>query len=114
MQAIVPYEIMQWPGAVVLEMPQGAQILSVQVHGGTPFLWALTDPHQPLAEFVLHVLPSFEHFRPDEQATDYIGTFQDPCKEAIVANAFHVFRARPTKSLRELEEQQYSDAEDYR
>jgi len=113
MQAIVPFPITQWPGVVTIEMPEGAYVLSVRVHEDTPHLWALTDPNRPDAEFVFHVRQSFEHYRHDEHGEDYIGTFQDPHKEPLAAYVFHVFKARPTKSVRETEEDGFSESEDY-
>jgi hypothetical protein len=57
-----------------LEMPRGAELLSVQVQHGVPMLWALVQAELPMErrEFGVfgtgHELPQRLH--------DYVGTFQ--------------------------------------
>lgn len=39
-----------------IRMPTGAEILAVQVQGGSPILWALVDPSAPLVSRQLRII----------------------------------------------------------
>lgn len=69
-----------------VEMPRGAEILSVQVMGGDPYLWALVDPEgeKELREFRL--LPTGALFDPANLR--FCGTFQIAAAGSLV---FHLF-----------------------
>lgn len=83
---VFKYEL--YPEAVHrVEMPVGATVLSVQMQGQYPCMWALVDPEEghEVRHFVTcgtgHQLP------PDIKA--YVGTFQMP------PLVFHVFEVTP-------------------
>ena len=70
----------------MLEMPSGAQVLTVQVQGGQPCIWALVDPSASLAprQFLVHGTGhpvTFPH------SLVYIGTYQ--LMGGVIV--FHVF-----------------------
>ena len=60
-----------------IKMPKGAEILSVQVQNGIPYLWALVDPDAEIEERCIEV---FGIGNPIQQFSDtqrkYVGTFQ--------------------------------------
>ena len=59
---------------LVVNMPEGAQVLSVQVQGIEPCIWALVDPDAPLVERRLHVRGTGHPFVGNEGR--FVGTFQ--------------------------------------
>lgn len=70
-----------------VEMPQGACILSVQMNGGRPCLWALVDPEKPSEKFVLFI---YGTGRPvDANGKAYVGTFQ--VRGMLEIYVWHVF-----------------------
>lgn len=71
----------------MLTMPRGANILCVQAQHGVPCLWALVDPSKPAQERRLRVYGTGHPC--DENAGDYIGTYQLSGGALI----FHVFDA---------------------
>lgn len=44
----------------IIEMPKGAEILTVQTQNGHPYLWALVDPEQPKEERHIEVFATGE------------------------------------------------------
>lgn len=67
----VPYGI---DGAGPVRMPQGAQILSVQMQDGRPQLWALVDTDKPMVQRDIAVYGTgWDISNPGK----YLGTFQD-------------------------------------
>lgn len=83
--------IWKYPLAVesrqVISMPVGAQILSVQVQGGTPCLWALVEIGAPPRDRGIQV---FGTGHPADDAGVFIGTFQLSGGMLV----FHVFEDR--------------------
>lgn len=83
--------IWKWTLAVTdvqaFDMPKGAKILSVQVQGGMPQLWAYVDPTEPRVTRTIRIIgtghPIITH------PGDYIGTFQ----MGGGALVFHVFES---------------------
>lgn len=73
-----------------LRMPQGAQILSVQIQHDIPCVWALVDPGAKVVTRTLR-LAGTGHTLPDDPGV-YIGTFQ----VHTVALVFHLFDAGET------------------
>lgn len=71
---------------VPLELPQGAQILSVQVKGGTPCLWALVDPEAALEPRPLRVSGTGW-----EVERGHLGHFLGTIQLRDGALVFHVF-----------------------
>jgi hypothetical protein len=67
------YEV--FPGGFNLEIPEGAQILTVQVQGSKIYLWAIVDPEKDkeLRSFVVH--GTGEPIVGIKEK-NYIGTFQ--------------------------------------
>ena len=75
-------------GAQTVFMPDGAEILAVQVQRNRPCIWALVDPAAPIIEYTI-----FTHgtgHTVNENAGRYIGTYQ------LDGGAFiaHVFKGR--------------------
>jgi len=72
-----PHEIWKYPlgpGENVLEMPSGAEILTVQVQGHQPVLWAKVIPNLPKEKRIIRVLATGEGF--NGTGLKYISTFQ--------------------------------------
>lgn len=69
-----------------VNLPRGAQILSVQTQHEQPCLWALVDPSAP-TEYVNFRTLGTGHFAPDMERFRYVGTYQ------LVGGGFigHVF-----------------------
>lgn len=69
--------------AFALDMPEGARVLSVQVQGDKPWIWALVDPKAPKVRRTF-VLMGTGHKRPAamfragslEASLEFVGTFQ--------------------------------------
>lgn len=62
------------PGRTKLEMPRGAELLTVQMQGDTPTLWAQVHPGEPLERRVIDIHGT-GHKLP-EDAGQYLATFQ--------------------------------------
>lgn len=60
-----------------IAMPKGAQILTVQVQNGDPFIYALVDPNQPKHEQAFMVFDTGQSISDDILNTyAYIGMFR--------------------------------------
>jgi hypothetical protein len=70
-----------------IAMPSGAEILTVQVQGGIPFLWALVDPRRPLEHVLVQIVGTGHPFDP---MGEYVGTYQIDGGTLV----FHVFASR--------------------
>lgn len=83
------YSIWKYPlntsGATELQMPAGAKVLSMQLQGGTPTLWALVDPTAPEVARSFHIVGTDWEF--EFNPGNYVGTFQ----MAGGTFVFHVF-----------------------
>jgi len=70
-----PFEV---GSLVTIDMPEGAEILSVQIQAGTPCLWAMVDPavESQINQFTII---GTGHDIPDIMARnlEYVSTFQD-------------------------------------
>jgi len=73
------------PGKNIVEMPLGAEILTVQTQGKNICLWALVDPYSPKTErkFQIHG----EGHEIEEETLAYVGTLQFNGGDLV----FHVF-----------------------
>ena len=83
--------IFKWaltPGSTGLHMPAGAKVLTVQMQGGQPQLWARVDPKQP-KEWRTFAVYGTGHQIPDDRRLEYVATFQMD-DGALV---WHVFEA---------------------
>jgi len=72
-----------------VEMPMGAQVLTVQTQHGEPCIWALVDPAAQ-SETRQNVAFGTGHPVPDDVALAYIGTFQIESGSLV----FHVFERK--------------------
>lgn len=70
-----------------LPMPVGANILTVQVQNGNPFIWAMVDTEVPTEEVAIRVHGT-GHPINESLNLEYIGTFQSNGKCFV----FHVFK----------------------
>ena len=59
---------------VLILMPKNAEVLDVQMQNGTPCIWAMVDPDEPLKERYF-IIVGTGHPLPDKRGA-YIGTFQ--------------------------------------
>lgn len=71
-----------------LELPVEAQILTVQVQGNRPYLWALVDPAAPHDEIRFRLAGTGHPIEEDILGHGYIGTFQLNGGALV----FHVFQ----------------------
>lgn len=74
------------PDDTRIDMPQGAEILCVQIQSDTPTIWALVDPNNPPQERVFEILGTGMSMQ-DNVKRSYIGTFQMGEGRLV----FHVF-----------------------
>lgn len=75
---------------VTLFMPAGAQVLTVQMQGVTPKIWALVDPAAPKEVREFQVVPTGLLFEA-RACLKYLGTFQLNDGTFV----FHVFEVLP-------------------
>ncbi len=74
-----------------LELPLGAKVLHVDVQLGKPQLWALVDPHSPLAWRYFRVAGTGHEIVQEPSRLDYVGTFQLHDGQLV----FHLFEVTP-------------------
>lgn len=77
-----------------ISMPEGAQVLTVQEQGGIPYLWAVCETDNPLAD--RHFLMYGTGHLMDIAVDKYIGTFQ-LMNGGLV---FHVFETSKETALK--------------
>jgi hypothetical protein len=82
-----PFEI---TGPFELMLPTEAKILSVDVQGEQPCMWALVEAENILEERRF-VIVGTGHPAPTPTASEYIGTFQQP------PFVWHLFELSPNK-----------------
>ncbi len=63
------------PGEFTLNLPRGARILTAEMQGQHPQLWALVDPSTPVDERRF-LIAGTGHDVPDDPALAYVATFQ--------------------------------------
>lgn len=68
-----------------LQIPRGAKLLSVQMQGELPQLWALVDPSEPRDMRTIRIIGTGHPI--DEHPGEYVGTFQ--MRDGALV--FHVF-----------------------
>ena len=78
-----------------LTMPRRYKLLTVQMQGLTPCLWALVDTDQPGAFDIPIDIRGTGHNAHDVLGMDYIGTIQLPDKHPAAGLVFHFFGPRP-------------------
>lgn len=72
-----------------IEMPKGAEILSLQTQNNTPYIWALVDEDLP-KEYRFFEVFGTGYFLPEENR-NYIGTFQID-SGAFVGHCFELLK----------------------
>ena len=68
---IFKYEI-KGPGAQIISMPRGAEIVAVQMQGIYPFMWAVVDDEAPAEDRRFYVAATGEAIPDDSR---YLDTF---------------------------------------
>lgn len=84
--------VWKWPlviGPQTIEMPQGAQILTVQMQNGEPQLWALCDPDAPKENRHIAIYGTGHQVKKNPGV--YIETFQMLSGKLV----FHAFEVTP-------------------
>jgi hypothetical protein len=84
MSTIWKYKL--FPGRTELEMPRGAELLTVQMQDSVPTLWALVYPAERLEGRVMHIYSTGQGMPPDPGV--YVATVQDE-----LGLVWHVFDA---------------------
>jgi hypothetical protein len=69
------YKYQLEPGRTELRMPEGAQVLTVQMQHGEVCMWAKVDPGAPQEDRAFEVYGT-GHQMPDEPRLVYVATFQ--------------------------------------
>lgn len=88
MRTIYKYSVM--PGRNVINMSRGAEILTVQMQRGLPYLWAIVENSYPKEERVIVIKATGREC--DELSISkatYVGTFQMSDGDLV----YHVFDA---------------------
>lgn len=62
-------------GDITLNIPQGGQVLDVQVQGGIPCIWVLVESTKPIVQRVFRIIGTGHRINVNT-VLDYIGTFQ--------------------------------------
>ena len=75
---------MELDGMVRINMPKGAEILTIQIQFGIPIIWALVDPKLEKGKRVFTIHGTGDPIT-DSENKNYIGTYQE---RALV---WHVF-----------------------
>jgi hypothetical protein len=72
-----------------IEMPRGAQILSLQMQGSIPVLWAIVNPKKEKRKYVFHVFGTgYEMEDYEKKHYVYVGTVQ---QSRLVTLVWHIF-----------------------
>lgn len=74
-----------------LQLPEGAEILTVQPQGNQVCLWALVSPDKETASRTIWIIGTGHQIDTTEHLGRYVATFQLNAGELI----FHVFEAKP-------------------
>ena len=70
-----------------LQLPRGAAVLTAQVQGGRPVLWALVDPNEP------KVLRKFQLHRTGAPAPGFLDGERHLATLQLGDDAYHLFEA---------------------
>ena len=71
----------------IVELPEGAEALTVQIQDGQPCLWYLVNPVQPLRKYLVRMAGTGHPIERNYSKNEYVGTFQMKDGQLI----FHVF-----------------------
>jgi hypothetical protein len=87
-----------------IRMPQGAEVLAVQMEGGphgVPVMWALVDPSAETESRTFHIFGTGGPF--DPEGLRYVGTFQAP------PFVWHLWEERPKAEVEHVHEWKLAD-----
>lgn len=84
-------------GAFCIELPETAQVLSVQLQGGVPHLWVILSPREPNVNRWFRWYGTGERIEVREGPA-YVGTVQ------IDSFVWHLFEVKPVTDWRESPE----------
>jgi hypothetical protein len=76
MTVIWKYQLRPGSGITILDMPEGAQPLTVQSQGNHPCLWALVDPEMGPKEVRIRTYATGEPILGAPVMAHYVGTYQ--------------------------------------
>ena len=74
MKTIYKYPLEGYVERQIIEMPEGAEILTVQVQDGTPCIWALVTPLNKIVEKTVYMIGTGHKISTDKG--DYVATVQ--------------------------------------
>ena len=78
-----------------LELPEGAEILCLQMQTGTPCIWAMVDTEEERKETITIRLFTTGHPTGIPDGLMYVGTFQMPVVEYVC----HAFYSRKSEMI---------------
>ena len=81
MKKILKYQLLGFDN--IIEMPEGAKVLSVQLRGNGIYLWVITDPDNKKAKRKFLLVGTGQKFSSDN--LEFIGTVQ------VESFVWHVF-----------------------
>lgn len=72
-----------------IEMPRNAEILSLQMQGGIPVIWAIVNPNKQKRKYVFHVFGTgYEMLDYERKHYVYVGTVQ---QSGLMTLVWHIF-----------------------
>ena len=72
-----------------VEMPRNAEILSLQMQGGIPVIWAIVNPKKEKRKYVFHVFGTgYEMLDYERKHYVYVGTVQ---QSGLMTLVWHIF-----------------------
>lgn len=81
------------PDQIFIEIPKGAEILTVQVQHGAPCIWAIVNPLEEKEKKQIRIIPTGVDIEGDTKGLKYYGTFQIQTQRGLLI--FHVFEVLP-------------------
>lgn len=87
MRVIYKYPIRQPSTALEIEMPEGAEVLTVQTQRGVPCIWAIVDLEEPVEKREFAIFPTGLPLDIGREEWRYVGSFQMENETLI----FHLF-----------------------
>lgn len=94
MKTIWKVEIKPWD-RVSVELPEGADILTVQLQNGLPHIWALVDDQKEIKMVEIYVFGTGQLVPNHVTLEDYIGTYQMNDGKLV----YHLFRTNKETKL---------------
>lgn len=91
MKTIWKYKIE--PPFSVITMPRDAEVISLQIQNGAPYLWAVVETNNPTIERVFKTFCTGEPIVDFDGLKSFIGTYQ------LNGYVFHVFEDDPLKEI---------------